>query len=52
MTCTQAAESRGMPARTAAAAAEHAADSENGAEEVTGSVTEQVAKALTKQVVA
>ena len=35
-----------------AAAAEHAAASENVAKEVTGSVTEQVAKALTKQVVA
>ena len=35
-----------------AAAAEHAAASENVAEEVNGSITEQVAKALTKQVVA
>ena len=42
---------RRAAARTAAAA-EHAAASENVAKEVTGSVTEQVAKALTKQVVA
>ena len=42
---------RRAAARTAAAA-EQAAASENVAEEVTGSVTEQVAKALTKQVVA
>ena len=43
---------RRAAARTAAAAAEQAAASENVAEEVTGSVTEQVAKVLTKQVVA
>merc|ERR1712155_272829 len=42
---------RRAAARTAAAA-EQAAASENVAEEVTGSVTEQVAKAHTKQVVA
>ena len=42
---------RRAAARTAAAA-EQAAASENVAKEVTGSVTEQVAKALTKQVVA
>ena len=40
---------RRAAARTAA---EQAAASKNAAEEVTGSVTEQVAKALTKQVVA
>ena len=39
-------------AESTAAAAEQAAAYENVAEEVTGSVTEQVAKALTKQVVA
>ena len=43
---------RRAAARTSAAAAEQAAASENVAEEVTGSVTEQVAKVLTKQVVA
>ena len=42
---------RRAAARTAAAA-EQAAASENVAKEVTGSVTEQVAKVLTKQVVA
>ena len=42
---------RRAAARTAAAA-EQAAAYENVAKEVTGSVTEQVAKALTKQVVA
>ena len=42
---------RRAAARTAAAA-EHAAASENVAKEVTGSVTKQVAKALTKQVLA
>ena len=42
---------RRAAARTAAAA-EQAAASENIAEEVTGCVTEQVAKVLTKQVVA
>ena len=43
-------KARGAAARTAAAA-EQAAAYESVAEEVTGSVTEQVAKALTKQVV-
>ena len=46
------AHKRRRAAAQTAAAAEQAAASENVAKEVTGSVTEQVAKVLTKQVVA
>ena len=46
------AHKRRRAAAQTAAAAEQAAASENVAEEVTGSVTKQVAKVLTKQVVA
>ena len=50
--CVQVPASSVLAGAGPAVAAVQAAASENVAKEVTGSVTEQVAKALTKQVVA